>query len=248
MAAKNPEGSEYSPHIISELGPLLVGATDTMFDSDHRESYDQDITSDNLGVKLQILKETQRKRSTVDNLDGFTHIGIWIRSKHMTSSLTLVVEEGQFYYLNPLLSQPANPNLGNELGSQAITLDNRDRFISGRVLTNDNPPKAYFEVAQRWFQTCGHEHLDCGDHSMLTFRLPDRVIDIALHGGDLRLRNGAGLVSRYATLSHCWGGSSPMMTLKGNLEHRMASMSLRDLPKTFREAVKICRALTIPYL
>jgi hypothetical protein len=83
---------------------------------------------------------------------------------------------------------------------------------------------------------------------MLATRLPDRVIDVALHGGDPHLRNGAGLISRYATLSHCWGGSSPMMTLTENLEHRMASIPLQDLPKTFREAVEICRALMIPYL
>jgi hypothetical protein len=75
--------------------PLLVGATDAMFAFDESESYNQDNISDNFSVKLQILKETQRVRSTVENLDGFTHIGIWTHSKRMISSLTLMVQEGK---------------------------------------------------------------------------------------------------------------------------------------------------------
>jgi hypothetical protein len=39
-----------------------------------------------------------------------------------------------------------------------------------------------------------------------------------------------------------------MMTLMGNLEQRMSRILLQDLPKTFREAVEVCRALNIDYL
>ncbi|PSN70567.1 HET-domain-containing protein, partial [Corynespora cassiicola Philippines] len=78
--------------------------------------------------------------------------------------------------------------------------------------------------------------------------MPSRVIDVALNGGDVHLRSGTDLTSPYAALSHCWGGSSPMMTLKENLEKRMVSISFENLPKTFREAVEVCRALKIPYL
>lgn len=39
-----------------------------------------------------------------------------------------------------------------------------------------------------------------------------------------------------------------MMTLMGNLEQRMTRIPLQDLPKTFREAVEVCRVLNIGYL
>lgn len=98
MAADSDSDDEYdSRHMCaSQNTSPLLGATDAMFAREGSESHDQDSTSDNFGVKLQILRETQRKNSTVDDLDGFTHIGIWTHSKLMISSLTLMVQEGKF--------------------------------------------------------------------------------------------------------------------------------------------------------
>lgn len=39
-----------------------------------------------------------------------------------------------------------------------------------------------------------------------------------------------------------------MMTLTSNLEQRMVDIPWKDLPKTFHEAITVCRALMIPYL
>jgi hypothetical protein len=130
----------------------------------------------------------------------------------------------------------------------AITIADCDKYISGRVLTSEYPSEAYFSVVKRWFDDCGRTHSDCGDHSSLTPQLPDRVIDVALTGRIPRLVDGSGLLSRYATLSHCWGGATPIKTLASNLEEKMAGIPLEDLPKTFREAVIMCRVLGIPYL
>ncbi|KAH6615180.1 heterokaryon incompatibility protein-domain-containing protein [Boeremia exigua] len=180
-------------------------------------------TSDDVCVKLQIIEETERHSSSI-NLDGFTHIGVWIKPKRMLTSLTLAVQE-------------------------AFTRDGRDRFISGRVLTSEYPPDAYFQVIQRWFKTCEHAHSNCGSDSTPDSKLPDRVIDVALLGGHPRLVDGSGLTSRYATLSHCWGRVIPgMRTLVCNLEQRKIRMHLEEFPKTFREAITICRQLMIPYL
>lgn len=128
-------------------------------------------------------------------------------------------------------------NLGDELGSRAIIVAGRDRFISGRVLTNDCPSEAYFNVVRRWFKDCGFTHSECGGHEILASRLPDRVIDVALHGGDPHLINGSGLISRYATLSHCWGDVACMATLTCNLDQRMdqhtINGSAENLPRSY---------------
>ena len=76
--------------------PLLVGASDAMFDCEVEEKCDPYIARDKSRIKLQILEETQRKRSTIKNLDGFTHIGIWVKARRMLSSMTVMVQEGEF--------------------------------------------------------------------------------------------------------------------------------------------------------
>ncbi|KAH6616856.1 heterokaryon incompatibility protein-domain-containing protein [Boeremia exigua] len=224
--------TEYHPRFLSSSkAPRLVGWTDDMLLSYDLEACSDTGASDGasqlptnacsvasnvVSIKLQILEESeiQKKESFLPSLDGFTHIGIWTESPHMLTSLTLFVHEG------------------DELGYRASLEEGQHRFISGRVLTSHHPSKAYFDVARRWFNHCVSRHTECGDHlSLQNSTVPDRVIDVALYGGQPRLINSMGLRSRYATLSHCWGG-----------------LPMSELPKTFREAIVICRALMIPYL
>lgn len=109
VVAAEGHRSEYNPQPISEQteAPLLKGTIDDQLACDESGTCDDDRaceessrcderrTSDNFSIKLQIIEETPR-RSSSTNLDGFTHIGIWIRSRRMLSSLTLVVQEGMF--------------------------------------------------------------------------------------------------------------------------------------------------------
>jgi hypothetical protein len=71
---------------------------------------------------------------------------------------------------------------------------------------------------------------------------------VGQNGRVLRLVAGLGRRSRYATLSHCWGQASTIKTETHNLALRETSISLQALPKTFREAVLVCRKLNIPFL
>lgn len=46
-------------------------------------------------VKLQIILETEREKSTLDSFDGFTHIGVWLHSIKIHTSVTLMVGAGK---------------------------------------------------------------------------------------------------------------------------------------------------------
>lgn len=52
----------------------------------------------------------------------------------------------------------------------------------------------------------------------------------------------------YATLSHCWGSSQPFVTLSSNLKTRMDGIDSNTLPRTFKDAITVCRRLQIEYL
>lgn len=102
IAAQKIDDPEYSTIFrgLPENDPLLVRASDEMSDCENEKKDNrwnmgpEDTADDHSGVKLQILEETQRRYSTI-NLDGFTHIGIWTRSRRILSSLTLMVQEGE---------------------------------------------------------------------------------------------------------------------------------------------------------
>jgi hypothetical protein len=54
--------------------------------------------------------------------------------------------------------------------------------------------------------------------------------------------------SPFAALSHCWGQSRPAVTTKANYASRQSGTRLSDLPRTFQDAVWVCRRLGIGYI
>jgi hypothetical protein len=57
-------------------------------------------------------------------------------------------------------------------------------------------------------------------------------------------------IASYACLSHCWGsGADILKTLTSNLQlHLKTGIKVASLPKTFKDAIKICQRLSIVYL
>lgn len=114
-----------------------------------------------------------------------------------------------------------------------------------------------FHIMKTWIQECRQNHEICLKN--LDNFLPTRLLDLqAFEIGD-----GIRLVSikledfeqedfqpEYITLSHCWGPPEirPITTTKENLEERMTLISIDDLSRTFRDAVRITRALGERYL
>jgi hypothetical protein len=52
----------------------------------------------------------------------------------------------------------------------------------------------------------------------------------------------------YATLSHCWGRTPLITTIKQNILEHQHEIPHHDLPPTFKDAIKIARKLSIRYL
>ena len=104
---------------------------------------------------------------------------------------------------------------------------------------------------QRWLAECVNTHKCCA--STEEALLPTRVIDVGSEHIEPKL-----YVSQpqeraaYCALTHCWGpnnSSAPrFVTTRDNIEQHYIQIAFESLPKTFREAVEVVRALGIRYL
>jgi hypothetical protein len=213
------------------------------------EGVTNEIFLDKRSIKLQIMTESSPGaylRSEDPN--GFTVVGIWIDTVDMYSLVCLTVEEGIptrcFGMLGHLLTHSAE----SILASNAIVSADQNYHISGRVFTTRNPAPALLNVLQHWLDRCEREHAYCRDDPPGTPILPDRVIYIPQQDCNIHLQAGLGRRAHYATLSYCWGGDHAITTTTENLQLHMASLSLSDLPKTFKDAISVCRRLGISYL
>lgn len=83
--------------------------------------------------------------------------------------------------------------------------------------------------------------------------LPDRVLEIldmeSTETISLRLlETGGSETGAYIAFSHRWGGSLSLKTTKSTLLRRIEGFTLADLPRTFRDAVLVAKALGIRYI
>lgn len=115
-----------------------------------------------------------------------------------------------------------------------------------------------FKLVDTWIDRCQRESAGeavedhCYDPEWTGFR-PSRTIEVGPADGssEPRLVIHSGPMSgplKWITLSHCWGGFSPMITTSENLEQRTQAILMSDIPKTFRDAVQITRHLGVRHL
>lgn len=100
-----------------------------------------------------------------------------------------------------------------------------------------------------WRQICSERHEGCpGDDEPR--ELPTRVIDINTENiQHVKLVNTIrGSKAVYACLSYTWGDGAQYCTTKHNIKDHLERIYIRDLPRTVADAVRLCRALRIPYL
>jgi Heterokaryon incompatibility protein (HET) len=105
-------------------------------------------------------------------------------------------------------------------------------------------------IAQ-WVQQCSNSHKACR-REVVPPSLPTRVLDVGsdIDGIDsgIRLIETNGHAAEYIALSHCWGQRQLIVTSSKNYEDRQKQIHYGQLSKTFRDAVEVCRKLSIPYL
>ncbi|KAL7620947.1 hypothetical protein AAE478_008258 [Parahypoxylon ruwenzoriense] len=107
------------------------------------------------------------------------------------------------------------------------------------------------DTVRAWLETCLAKHESCSPKTQ-TATLPSRFLDV--NDGDhdeqifLRDDDGAGADRRYVALSHCWGTAQQFCTMTATLESHKQGVPVDKLPSTFRDAVKVVRALGLRYL
>ena len=102
-----------------------------------------------------------------------------------------------------------------------------------------------------WLEICRSSHPACSQSNSPPPPLPTRVIAVGKKGSrKCYLLSGKERSGYYATLSHCWGDphNRPLSTTDRTLPCRQRGIEDEALPKTFRDAVQVCRELDIEYI
>jgi hypothetical protein len=110
--------------------------------------------------------------------------------------------------------------------------------------------EAYCEQIHAWTRECVDDHYDSCPRPQVPSPLPTRVIDVSLVNNpksprvlETRMQPGT-----FVALSHCWG-STARFVLDSNIRTELLSgIAMATLPPTFRDAIKVTRALGYPYL
>jgi hypothetical protein len=105
---------------------------------------------------------------------------------------------------------------------------------------------AGLNLARKWLSSCRDEHSQC--RNRYDKFSPARLLDIRGTGIKLVLRSENTMSAPYVALSHCWGGAQPLQTTDDNIVSFQQDIPLGDLPRTFKDAIRISRTLGFGYL
>jgi serine/threonine protein kinase len=107
----------------------------------------------------------------------------------------------------------------------------------------------HLEILRGWLDDCDCNHA-CAPRKFATARVPTRLIDVGTNGGNVVHLREAGLLNSddWVALSYQWGPTPHFSTTIETKEAHLAGMNLNQLPRTFRDAVKITRCLKKRYL
>ena len=122
------------------------------------------------------------------------------------------------------------------------------------IPSTENP--LYFALLRQWFRECDKNHR-CNRKALFW---PTRVIfvggpdsaELELWETELKKRELSN-ADGYTALSHCWGNPTDeekqrFCTTQENYERRLKRFSMNDLPKTFKDAIRVTRELGKQYL
>lgn len=110
-------------------------------------------------------------------------------------------------------------------------------------------------VLRNWIDNCVKNHKICNTAIAWASKgrdsMPTRLIAVDKKG-QLRLvepqRRHHPVHYRYATLTHRWGKHQTIQLSRKNKQHMESRIRLLGLPPVFRDAIRVCQSLGIPYL
>ncbi|KAK0711772.1 heterokaryon incompatibility protein-domain-containing protein [Lasiosphaeris hirsuta] len=109
----------------------------------------------------------------------------------------------------------------------------------------DPASPAAFELSRSWVSTCASSHPLCRPPPSPF--MPTRVLQV--NEQVVRLRESFDLgKNQWCALSYVWGGDQPVKTTKASLHKHYNGIAFDRLPQALGDAVRVCRALGVPYL
>ncbi|KAF4471210.1 HET-domain-containing [Fusarium albosuccineum] len=102
-----------------------------------------------------------------------------------------------------------------------------------------------FDLARKWVQECFYNHSSC-ENPHESF-MPTRIIEISPSGESIRICTDIP-PAPYAVLSYCWGGPQRITLTKSRVQASQLSFATDTLPRTLRDAIRVCRELGLRYL
>lgn len=127
---------------------------------------------------------------------------------------------------------------------EAHTSRHRVETLSTSTLSDDS-----IAFLKERLEHCLEQHSRC---SAILGRPPTRLLRIQMseaETGQVYLEDSKSFGKyEYATLSHCWGDVQPIKLTRSTEANLRAGVALRELPKTFRDAVYVCDRLGLRYI
>lgn len=136
--------------------------------------------------------------------------------------------------------------------------DDSDNIQPGLPVLPQMASSSYFELLGAWLGRCDQSHncSKCKEGTNTT--LPTRVIYVGDPNPDILVllcsaELDASSDRRYIALSYCWGNlesgaENRFCTNSQNLHHRLKSFSIKELPKTLQDAVRVTQNLGVQFL
>ncbi|CZR58751.1 uncharacterized protein PAC_08643 [Phialocephala subalpina] len=124
-----------------------------------------------------------------------------------------------------------------------------DGVITGRPVASVASDESCFELVKKWRDTCFTKHKGYCTGPTEVY-LPSRVIDVGPTGSseEPHLKEVNGEKGSYIALSHCWGKATHFVIDRQNLAERKRKIPMKEMPKTFSDAVIVVRKLGYRYL
>ena len=156
----------------------------------------------------------------------------------------------------PFVLQPVKGTFDHsKMASNLCTLSNDTDITSlihqHEIALNTGSDDCW-RLAQTWFMACTAQHKKCNRPFGKSMFHPTRLIESqptnSGSGLDLRITYQVPPDRPYMTLSHTWGTAKFMKLTKSNSQSLQDGFQSKDLPKTFRDAIKIARKFGVNYL
>ncbi|KFA55973.1 hypothetical protein S40293_04029 [Stachybotrys chartarum IBT 40293] len=229
------ESVERACHFCNMMWPILQPKLAARFD----ESEPRDIMQQSILLKIWLTP--QRAPRSSSSRHGV--VDILCRDR-----MEAEVRTSKFSYRGA-----SQVKFGHENGwydwKRSETKYHGDNFHPAHAHTS-TASDAHMALCRYWVEECSRKHSSCSLNR--SDFMPTRLLDLGVDENDkisVCYPSRDGKVERYCTLSHTWGGVEDALQLRTtNIDALQKGVPLRSLPKTFREAAIVVRALTIRYL